>query len=131
MANYYGTARTNYFIVKDELTFKAWAKKRHCEVITSVTHPGMVGLLPNDDCEGTFMSYDSETDEDLDILDELSKHLKPGSVAILMEAGAEKMRYIAGHATAINHKGKTVFVSIDDIYKKAKKLGTSITECAY
>jgi len=32
MANWYGRARSNYFAVKDEAAFRAWAAKRGLEV---------------------------------------------------------------------------------------------------
>jgi hypothetical protein len=48
-----------------------------------------------------------------------------------MESGAEKLRYIAGYAVAYNSKGETVSLNLDDIYDKAKSLGTNITTATY
>jgi hypothetical protein len=136
MANYYGTARSNYFRVKDEAEFIKWAEGLGLEIIRD--EAGRFGLLPGDMSEGTFPSYSEEVEAkdpesmgEIDVLDEISKHLAPGSVAIIMEAGAEKMRYIQGIATAINDKGETEQVDIAEIYDRAKKLGKEITECQY
>jgi len=44
-----------------------------------------------------------------------------GQVAVFVEAGAEKHRYVCGRAMAVIKNGKDVIVDIDDIYKKAGK----------
>ena len=133
MANYYGTARTNYFRVKDEAKFREWAKSRDCEVCNNnaFNPTGTFCLLPIDNDGQTFMSYDHEKDEEIDFMFELSQHLAKGSVAILMESGHEKLRYITGIAEAINHKRRRVQLSIQDIFTKAKKLGTELLPCEY
>lgn len=46
-------------------------------------------------------------------------------MAVLEEVGAEKLRYLIGQALAVNHRGETISVSIDDIYKKIKQVGWS------
>ena len=127
MANYYGSARSNYFRVKDEAAFRAWAEKRQCEVHAGDNHGGAYVdtfcILPDNRCEGTFVSYDSELDQtqpdvdnSIDILGELAEHLKPLSVAIIMESGAEKLSYIIGWAEAINSKGERHMISLTNIY---------------
>jgi hypothetical protein len=60
-----------------------------------------------------------------------SQHLQDGSVAIIMGAGAEKLRYIHGYAVAFNNKGETEQVHLVDIYKIAEKLGTDIQKAEY
>jgi hypothetical protein len=66
-----------------------------------------------------------------DFVVELSQHLKKGSVAIMMEAGAEKLRYITGFACAVNWKGDIKRISLDDIYDEANKMGKIVTRCEY
>ena len=134
MANYYGAARTNYFTVRDANAFQAWADKRGFRVITD--KDGEVGILPGDASDdGTLNTWgeDSETGdfEKVDILGEIASHLVKGSVAILMESGAEKLRYIVGRAEAINSDGKRREITLEQIYKQAAKLGTSVTQCEY
>jgi len=122
MANYYENARTNYFKVKDEAKFN--------EFLCSLS-----GLDSYKDKEGRhaiFFDYESgvpsskyneETKDydDVDFLDELSNHLTDGSIAIVMGAGAEKLRFINGYAEAINNKGERVGINISDIYDLAKQ----------
>lgn len=48
--------------------------------------------------------------------------VKSGEVVVVMETGAEKLRYLVGHATAYIRSGEAIMdthVSIDDIYAKA------------
>lgn len=126
MANYIGSARTNYFKVKDETAFRAWAAKYGLEVIE---HKKLFGVLPGDSEDGTFSLFDDEKDDYLDICDEIALHLADGSIAVVMESGHEKLRYICGWAVAINSKGKRVQVGLNDIYGKAnKKFGIKPTE---
>jgi len=122
MANYYENARTNYFTVKDEAKFN--------EFLCSLS-----GLDSYKDKEGRhaiFFDYESgvpssrfnETTKDYDEVDflaELSQHLADGSIAIVMGAGAEKLRFINGYAEAINNKGERVGINISDIYDLAKQ----------
>jgi len=77
------------------------------------------------------MNPETDEPEEIDFLAELSLHLQPGWVAIIMEAGAEKLRYIAGFAAAVNSKGETREVTIQEIYERAKPLGEHITQAEY
>ncbi len=130
MANYYASARTNYFTVKDPVAFRQWAAKYKLEVVSN--NKQQLALLPSGHTDdGTFPSYDPKEDQDIDFAVELSTHLVDGDVAIIIEVGAEKLRYLHGHAEAINSKGKRVFVNLDEIYERAKKLGKNITQTTY
>jgi hypothetical protein len=66
-----------------------------------------------------------------DFLTELATNIEDGWVAIMMECGAEKLRYITGFAMAINSKGEKNSVSLEDIYEKAEKMGTNNTRVEY
>ena len=46
-----------------------------------------------------------------------------GEVAILQEVGAEKLRYLVGYAVAVNHRGETLAVSIDEVYGRVRNAG--------
>lgn len=121
MANYYCAARSNYFKVKDAAAFKAWT-----ETIIGLgvweKEDGTFGLYDdgNDSCGWPSWMEDEEGETfELDLLTELSAHLTEDSVAVLMEAGAEKLRYVRGCANAVNSKGEIVSISLGDIYRLA------------
>lgn len=79
------------------------------------------------------LTFDEESNDplDLNIAEELAEHLQDGSVAVLMEIGAEKLRYLVGEAIAVNSKGESVTVNIESIYDQAAHLGTEIIEATY
>ena len=142
MANYYATARSNYFAVKDETTFRKWAESLGLEILEPTHHNKVAdgirrhGITPGngDDSGGWPTSrYDEESDqcEAIDVAAQLSAHLADGEVAILMEVGHEKLRYLSGSAVAVNHKGETAVVELDDIYEAARVLGPKITRAEY
>ena len=131
MANFNGTARSNYFKVKDVEAFKAWV-----ETIPDLVcweREGLYAIRSEDFDTGCWPStrYDDE-DEDLNLTGELAEHLAEGEVAVLMEAGAEKLRYISGWAVAVNHKGEEVSISLYNIYDLAEKtFGVRPTDASY
>jgi len=125
MANYYATARSNYFKVKNKRAFKADCDKMGVGVWDD-RKDGRVGIYPESDDEGGWPSESWPEDADdayeFDVCDVISAHLVEGEVAILLEAGAEKLRYVHGHAIAVNSKGETRKVMLNDIYDLAKEL---------
>ncbi len=132
MANYYGSARSNYFKVKDETAFQAWAKLRGLEVWEQNTEgEKRFGICPDDNSDSGgwphFVSDEDGGSKVVCIEKELAQHLQNKSVAVLMETGAEKLRYLVGYAIAINNKGETVEISLDDIYQAAERLGDEVT----
>ena len=130
MANYLCAARTNYFKVRDVVAFREWASQ-YCVSVIRDDHD-LVGLLNEDPDGGSWPSYDPETDEEICFTEELSKHLQEGQVAILMEAGAEKLRYVFGQAVAVDHEGNELYVNLRDIYKLVEEeWGARPTPCEY
>jgi len=130
MANYYGAARSNYFKVKDVDALKEDLKGTEIMVDT---RDGLVCLLCNDEGGWPSWKLDSENfdEEEFVLTDVLASHLEGTHVAIIMEAGAEKLRYLTGYAQAVNAKGEVKTVSLDDIYDMAKSLGNHITRAEY
>lgn len=125
MANYYESARTNYFRVKDEAAFKAFMDTVPGCKSCGEGH-GTFCVLFTDETVPNIRYLDEPTEagedyEEFDFMEELAPHLADGSIAILVAAGNEKMRYVCGYAIAIDNTGKTVNVNINDIYAKAKK----------
>lgn len=52
----------------------------------------------------------------------VAQHLVEGEVAIFIEVGAEKLRYLGGTAVAVNASGETRRVDLDDIVDLAKEI---------
>jgi hypothetical protein len=123
MANYCCVCRTNYFKVKDVQVFEEWASKYEVRVIQNqvAENDVLVGLVSEEPDCGVWPSYDGETDQEIDFISELSKHLADDEVAILMEAGAEKARYVCGVALAVNADGDILSIDLDEIYGMVKK----------
>lgn len=120
MANWYGSARSNYFRVKDTDAFLRWAERRGLGIFKNEQARDLHAIHAGDTTDsGGWPSYDLENDEELDLVSELAEHLAPGQVAILLEVGAEKLRYLTGQAIAVNAKGRVVEVTLSDIYRKA------------
>lgn len=132
MANYYSSARTNYFRVKDVDAFNAWAKEYEDNYRVEVVdkEDTFSILFDNESGVPTSREVDGSYDE-IDFMDELSKHLADDEVAILHQAGAEKLRYINGYAIAVNNKSERRVISLDDIYTFAKELGKNVTLAQY
>jgi hypothetical protein len=135
MANYYESARTNYFLVKDIDAFK-----KELEMVKSlevcVEHKNLkdyVCLLADSESGFAFDYYDDSLEDYIEIDWEgiFKKHLQDDSVAIIIGSGSEKLRYIRGYAFAFNNKGETKFLSLDDIYEMAKPLGSDIQKAEY
>ena len=142
MANYYATARSNYFAVKDETAFREWADLLRLTILEPDHRNKVADGIPRfgiasgdrDDSGGWPTSLaDEETGdyEDIDVHEQLAAHLADNEVAVLMEVGNERLRYVSGMAVAINNKGRTVRVNLDSIYTAARKLGSNITRAEY
>jgi len=134
MANYIATSRSNYFKVKDTEKFEDFCGEIGVEMITQ---EDLVGFLCNlDDCGSLPSSiYNEETDDhdEIDLAQEVAKHLVKGEVAVFMESGHEKFRYVTGSASAVNWKGEEVFFNLEDIYERANKElgGEHVTRAEY
>jgi hypothetical protein len=132
MANYYSSARTNYFRVKDVDAFNAWVKEFENGYGVEVVSKEDTFAILFDSESGVPDSREVDGDYDhLDFMDELSVYLADDEVAILHESGAEKLRYINGFAIAINNKAERRTISLDDIYTLAKELGKNVTLAQY
>lgn len=128
MADYHATARSNYFRVKDTDAFWA-AVPDDLEIVTGDNADVFALLCYSGDGAWPSEKYDEDTDEsvEIDVADIVAEHLAPGWVAVFMEAGAEKMRYVAGIAVAINEHGERVHVDLNQIYELASGLGEHVT----
>jgi len=136
MSDWSGTARSNYFKVKDEPAFLAWAQSRSLEVWDEMRNGvKYFAFRPDDSSEfgdwPYFIEHEKGEPEDIHLPAELAQHLQEGSVAVLMDSGAEGFNRVTGKAVAVNSKGETVTVDLNDIYGEAEDLGTEITDADY
>jgi len=128
MANYVGSARSNYFRVRDEAAFLGWVKALPGVVARREDgDPERFALLVEDGDDGGWPNwrYEEEAgeEEEIDLHAELAGHLADGAVAVLQEVGSEKLRYLVGYAVAVNHRGERLSVSIDDVYERVRAAG--------
>lgn len=121
MSNYAATSRTNYFHVEDEAAFREWADHLELEIMTDIDDPGAVAIAATNSDNGTWPANDPDTGAEIDFVAQLTSHLQPGQVAILMEAGHERLCYVAGYAIAVDHTGDRIQIALSDIYEMARK----------
>lgn len=134
MANYECRGRSNYFKVKDHKKFKNLLEKWNLDLITKITDEGeLLGFMVREDVFDPNMFFDSELDKHVqgDFHQELSDHLVDNWVAIYMEVGFEKMRYLTGMSFAVNSNGEFKAVSLGDIYSLVKDMGKNVMHCEY
>jgi hypothetical protein len=127
MANYYATARSNYFLVKDKEAF-AVAMTDLGVGVWDDREDGRVGVYPDYGDSNGWPSYDPEEDKDIEFTHIVAAHLADDEVCVLQEVGAEKLHYLNGYAIAFTNELATdaaagVAVSLEDIYAKAAELG--------
>ena len=133
MANYISSCRTNYFKVKDR---EAFIEAMETVPDIKIEEKDDTFVILGDNADGAgFPGYkynsDDVLEEDFDLALAVSEHLCEDSVAVFMEVGAEKLRYIVGYAEAINHKGEREIINLDEIYERATHLGKDITQAQY
>ena len=139
MANWYGSCRSNYFHVKDVDAFKNWLSQYDAQFIEK---DGMVGFYSTDPDSGglptRYVDDDDLTDCDSDtisVLDEIQDHLAENEVCIILEVGAEKLRWLSGMGWAIGHTGEIVQINLQTVLlaeaKDAFPNCNPITEASY
>ena len=137
MANYYGSARSNEFRVKDIDAFKKAAAEINVGVWVDDPAAGLVSAYSEDPDGAGWPSWvyrelpeDAPDDVDeyveVDLAAFVAPHLADGSVAIFFEAGAEKLRYVVGTALAVNAAGETRSLSLDQMFETAKEIGSEV-----
>lgn len=136
MANWYGAARSNYFRVANLGAFEHAMRELDVEVFRDPDGRVCIWPDPATSDSGGWPShrYDAANDEDVEvhITDVVAEHLASGEVAVLMECGAEKLRYLTGWAQAVNAAGEKRTVTLDDIYELAERdLGRPVSRAEY
>lgn len=137
MANYSASARTNYFAVTDIQAFRDDVAKIPGIQLGESDKDGVsLWALYSNDPDGAgwiWNVWNEETDEDeeYDWGAFFQRHLEPDWVAIIIEVGAENLRYLNGFAVAYNSKGRKVEISLDEIYDRALSLGSKVEKAYY
>lgn len=127
MADYVGTASTNWFTVNDIAVLGKELEKLNDGIQMKVNETdGRVMLFVNDR-KGfggwpTVLHRDDGTMECIDFPVIVSKHLSDGEVATFAEVATDELGCPYGRAVAIDNKGRKVDIGLDDVYKKAKGL---------
>jgi len=143
MANYISTWRSNYFKVKDREAFLEFISRVHDLDVKEDERgfvlleaqdgeggaPSMISLNPDDDdAEPAYF----DTGEAASFESYIAAHLADGEVAILMESGHEKLRYVSGYATAVRADGEIIHISLSMIYDLVEReWGVKTTEATY
>ena len=122
MADYNGHARTNAVKMADKEGLNAFLSDWPIELYKN--NCGKTSFYSYDDSGGWPSHGYDENDNEIEFsFEELMEYIEPGEVLVVMETGAEKLRYLVGYATAYvktpTGEVKSCSVSIDDIYKKA------------
>lgn len=127
--------------MRDEKAFREWTTLLGLTILEPTHHDKVsdgiprFGIAPGDFDEGGWPTsiYHEDTDvcENIDISEQLSPHLADDEVAVLMEVGNEKLRYVSGTATAVNSKGEIAHLDLYSIYELALVLGPNITHAEY
>lgn len=119
MANYYATTRSNYFRVKDRQLFAEEMEACNIRVLEHTTEPDLICITS--DLDGGWPCDREVTPagdspygvEDYELSEILPKHLQEGEVAVLMEVGHEKLRYLVGAAQAVAWDGRIESVDLE------------------
>jgi hypothetical protein len=134
MANYFGFVRSNDFAVNDRQAFERALEGTDISVERSDNgaHAGKVTLISHDEVGWPTSVYDRDGDEDreFDLRRVLAEHVADEEVAVCIEIGYEKMRYLVGVARAVNNECATRRVSLEDICQATNELGANGTEAA-
>lgn len=139
MANYIGTARTNYVTVEDIDSLKEALGMWPLIIVTN--DKGQVALLDNDHDGAGWPVWgldDDGNEVQLDVAEVIMPFVKEGDVLVVKEVGHEKQRYVCGWANAYIRRGddvQEVCLNLNDIYRiAAEKFGVpegAITNAEY
>jgi hypothetical protein len=132
MSDYHATATSNTFRVRNRAAFERALNGLPIRVETAIGSRDRCNVYLA--CEADHGTWPSERDDParregvaVDLLALIGKHLRADQVAILKEAGAEKLAYIGGVAHAVNAAGETAHVDLDEIFARAAHLGTALS----
>lgn len=136
MADWNGTARTNYFKALDIEGLRKSLEPFEVNIHEHHEDPSYVMLSPMTDDGGFATLALDEEDEEIEFAFET--HVMPfaqeGEVVVLQECGAEKLHYVTGFADAFIREGdqvRSVGISMNSIYTlAATEFGVSVEDIA-
>ena len=108
MANYYASARSSYFKPKDVEAFKRFCAEWN---LAFYDKGDLVGFgVEGDQGSGGVPDFPEKREgtdytQEYDFYGELATHIDPEWAAIIMEVGAEKLRYLVGSAVVVSAEG--------------------------
>lgn len=116
MANFNGTARSNYVKVKDVAAATAALEPFDNEIHKHPDNADYIAIFGGCYDTGTLITTREDDEgevEELDFAAWAQEHLAPGQVLVLMTAGAEKQRYVSAWAEAHTWDGRSVAIRLD------------------
>jgi hypothetical protein len=132
MGNYTGTARTNYFKVKDMAAFLEEIEELGKSFIFSTRdyrdNPEQgdeIAMISSEESGEWPSNRDDEgsgEEVEIDWVDLFSRHLEEGQVVVVQEVGSEKACYLNGYSWAITWDGREIAVNINEIYERIATL---------
>ena len=120
MADWYGTSRSNYVKIKDMDALNK-ALEPWC-INTEADLHGRIAFFARDSDNGGWPSWaqDAEGNEiEFEWETVICPHMEDGEILVIRSVGAEKLRYVTGHAAAFDNTGKSISLSLDLIYSMA------------
>lgn len=132
MANYYATTRSNYFAVIDPDAFKEQMETLGVGVFEQVAADGSktFAVYGRDGEDGQWPSMRAIGDDDIpddfeeiDFMEVIQNHLVPDGVAVLIEIGFEKLRYLTGFGTVVTKED----IATIDLIEATMELARSTT----
>jgi hypothetical protein len=157
MANYQAVGRSNYYRVKDPAAFARFCERWDVVLIEKGSHEkelpadGLYGWycefgVPSSTREGWDDEEEEEEEveamtteadppsEEPDFQLELAEQLAPGEIAVVVEAGHERARYVSGWGWAVDHEGETVGLDMQtELYARVKQRwpDAAVTDASY
>jgi len=115
------STRSNYFRVRNVRNFRRFCTRYGLTVVrTSEGKSFQYGFLLEEPLPTGRTDSKGEWIE-TDFLGELSRLLARREVAVVMEVGSEKMRYLIGYAAAVDARGRRIQIALSDIYRRCKE----------
>lgn len=139
MANWIGFARTNYFHVTDIDALTKSLSGFELTPTVSVVDKSLFCILCESD-DGGWPAWGEVDGEDLDFSFQeiVMPFVAEGEVLVVMECGAERLKYLTGFAAAYVRRGdsvKELTIELSDIYRMvSEKFGvklSAVSLCAY
>jgi hypothetical protein len=118
MANYESMFRTNHFRVKNEDAFCKWAYDIGANYFPVKIEGETAYCMTR---YAGIPDFSESREDEIDFASELAEHLVEGEVAVYMEVGYEKIRYLSGVAVAVAWDGRVTYIDLNEIYGRARE----------